>query len=332
MYRSRPVIVIAVLVAATLSAICFAIVTGPADISLGQIWAALASNEPTTARTIVMSIRMPRAILAAMVGGILSITGIVFQALFRNPLADPYLVGVYSGAGLGATLAISLGISVGGMFSAVPLFAFAGATIATYLAYRLARFGSMMSVSSLLLAGIAISSFFNAIISVLMVFSTRDLHAMIFWLMGGFSASSWNRVLTVLPWFLVIPVIMTFSKDLNVLLLGDEKAQTLGVDTERTKKLLLGIASLISAAAVSVSGIIGFIGLVVPHMVRIIIGPDHRLLIPASVLVGASVLVLADTAARTVFGSFELPVGVVTAFFGAPFFIYLLRTRKQVYF
>lgn len=332
MSAKRSINAIIGLSATLLAAALFAIVTGPAEIPISDALTAIFGKAPVTTETIVLAVRLPRIILAGMVGASLGLAGVIFQAMFRNPLADPYLIGISSGAALGATLAISFGASTIGIFSPIPVFAFMGALMSIYLAYRFARLGSLMSVSSLLLAGIAIGSFCNAVISVLMVYSKHDLQTIIFWLMGGFSARNWNHVLMALPWFMISPTLMFFARDLNIILLGEEKAQNLGVDIEWTKKILLALASLIAAAAVSVSGIIGFIGLIVPHIVRIIVGPDHRLLIPATVLSGASALILADTAARTFFGSMELPVGIVTAAIGAPFFVYLLRTRKQVYF
>lgn len=332
MTRRSPLVVILILSGALFASLLIALISGPAGLSLDKIFAGLTGNADVTISTIIWQVRMPRIIIAAMVGASLGVTGVVFQSLLRNPLADPYLIGVSSGGALGAITAISLGIGTIGAFSIVPLFAFVGALGATYLAYRLAKFGSVMSPASLLLAGIAIGSFLNAIIWLQMVFSSHDLQAMVFWLMGGLSARSWNHVWMIMPWFMTIPILGFFARDLNILLLGSDRATSLGVDVEWTKKLLLALASLIAASAVSVSGLIGFIGLAVPHMVRIVIGPDHRMLLPASLFVGACVLVLADAAARTLFGSIELPVGVVTAFVGAPFFVYLLRTSKRVYF
>ncbi len=284
-----------------------------------------------TEETIILSVRLPRVMLALLVGMGLAVAGAIFQGLFRNPMADPSIIGSSQGAALGATIAFFFGINVGwGGLSAVPLFAFAGSMGAVILVYVIARSGGRVSISSLLLVGIALSSFLASIVSLLMVVSEDRMHNIFFWLMGGLGTGNWDMVLAVLPFVVSGSAVSIFcGKDLNLLLLGEDRAAQLGLEVERFKWLMIGVASLVVGAAVSVSGIIGFVGLMTPHIVRLLTGPDHRYLIPGSILGGGLFLVLADTLARTVIAPNELPVGIVTAFFGAPFFIYLLKRRKR---
>ena len=286
--------------------------------------------------TVILEIRLPRVILAALVGASLAPSGAVYQGLFRNPLADPYLIGVSAGAGLGATIAIAFGLQArwGGL-GAVSLLAFVGALATTALVYGLARIGGRTSVATLLLAGVALASFLSAVTTYLMFHAEdafRTVH-IVGWLMGTFALSNWSHVRLLAPVALVILVLLwAFSHRLNILQLDEEQAQQLGVPVERTRLILIVAASLLTATAVSVSGVIGFVGLIVPHAVRLVWGPDHRFLVPMSALVGAIFMILADGVARTLLSPSELPVGVVTAFCGAPFFLYLLRQRKQLVF
>lgn len=290
---------------------------------------------PEVYEVILLKIRFPRVILAAMVGMALAVSGVAFQGIFKNPMADPYIIGVSSGAALGATIAILL---LGGWvgifgFSLVPLLAFSGAVVTTLLVYNLARVGSRVPVTTLLLAGIAVGTFLSAITSFLMVLGGKDLHAIIFWLMGGFSAKNWDHVKAVAPFiFLGLPISLVYSRDLNLLLLGEERARQLGVKAESLKKILITVASLLAASAVAVSGIVGFVGLIIPHMVRLVTGPDHRILIPCSALFGASFVILTDLLARTLMSPTEIPLGIITALFGAPFFIYLLKRGGKATF
>lgn len=284
-----------------------------------------------TEETIIVSVRLPRVLLALLVGMGLAVAGAIFQGLFRNPMADPSIIGSSQGAALGATIAFFFGIRVGwGGLTAVPIFAFAGSLGAVLLVYFIARDGGRVSVSSLLLVGIALSSFLASIVSLLMVMSEDRMHNIFFWLMGGLGTGNWDMVLAVLPFVAVgSAASVVCGKDLNLLLLGEERAAQLGLEVERFKWAIIAVASLMVGAAVSVSGIIGFVGLMTPHIVRLLTGPDHRYLIPGSLLGGGLFLVLADTLARTVIAPNELPVGIVTAFFGAPFFIYLLKRRRR---
>jgi len=283
-----------------------------------------------TERTIILSLRLPRAILAGLVGAGLSVSGATFQALLRNPLADPYILGVSSGAAVGAILAILLGL---GTFSfGLPLISFLGALLTVLIVFYFGRQDGKIHPNTLLLAGVIIGSFLSALIMFFISVSQKEeLHTIIFWLMGDFSFSNARAILIVFPYILLgFFVLYLRSRHLNLILSGEENAVQLGVDVEKLKLVSYISASLITAASVSVCGLIGFVGLIIPHAVRLIFGPDHRVLIPASALVGASFLIASDTVARTLLAPTELPVGVITAVFGGPFFIYLLKTRKVI--
>ncbi|WP_330615935.1 FecCD family ABC transporter permease [Serpentinicella alkaliphila] len=279
-----------------------------------------------THRTIIWQIRLPRILLAGIVGMGLSVVGVTFQSMFKNPMADPYILGVSSGAALGATLSIVLGLPF------INIWAFCGAILTVLFVFQIAKIGSKVQSITLLLAGIAISSMMSSIISVLMIFNRDKIEMIIFWIMGSVSAASWKHVSILFPVTLLgTMVIMLFSRELNVFLVGDDSAKSLGVETDKVKKLLLVISSVIMAFTVSVSGIIGFVGLIIPHAIRLIIGPDHRALVPFSALGGAIFMILCDTIARTIIPPTEIPVGAVTAIFGSPYFIYLLyRSKKKV--
>lgn len=284
---------------------------------------------PTTYITIINDIRMPRVILAALVGAALAAVGTTLQGLFKNPMADPYIIGVSSGAALGAAVAIVLG--AGGItgYWSLPAAAFAGALITTWLVYNIARVGGRVPVYTLLLSGVAISAFNSAMMSLVMILNATEMQQIVFWMLGSFSGKGWSHVVVALPVvFLCIAGLFVFARDLNAMLFGEDTAQHLGINTERLKKILLALSALAVAAAVAVSGTIGFVGLVVPHMVRLVVGPDHRILIPAAVVTGAIFMVAADTLARTALAPVEIPVGIITAFVGGPFFIYLLRSKK----
>ena len=289
----------------------------------------LGRDVPSSHETIIFQVRLPRICLGLLVGAALSVAGATLQGLFKNPMADPFIIGISSGAGLGAAFCIASGIVLS---YATPLMAFIGASIAVFLVYNIARVGGKVPVDTLLLSGIAVSYFLSAITSFLMYMS-ENLHQIVFWLMGGLGGSGWGHVKIAFPLiFFGILIIYFFARDMNVMLLGEEAAQHLGIEVERFKRVMMLLASLITAAAVSFSGLIGFVGLVIPHIVRLLVGPDHRILIPSSALFGGIFLVWADTLARTIFAPTELPVGIITAFFGAPFFIYLLRSRKKSIF
>jgi len=281
---------------------------------------------------IVTSIRLPRVIMAGLTGAALGVAGATYQGLFRNPLADPYLIGVAQGASLGAAVGfvvpwIFLGIYL------VPLLAFVGALIAVSIVYLTARVGKALPVTTLILAGVAIGAFFVSITSYLTLLSPDKTHGIVAWLLGSFSMTEWGQVVLVAPVIVLgVLAVTLFARPLNVMQLDEEQAQQLGIHVERTKIILLVISTLITAAAVCFVGIIGFVGIIVPHAVRLIWGPDHRMLLPLSALAGAVLLILADTASRTIMAPSEIQVGIITAFLGAPFFIFLLRRKKKAVF
>lgn len=278
---------------------------------------------------IVLQIRLPRMLLACLVGASLSLAGAAFQGLLRNPLADPYIVGTSSGAAFGAAVAIVLGLSSSFevAWPARPLFAFLGALATMYFVFALSRVDGRLPVDTFLLAGVVVGSFLWAFVSFLMAVSRGKMQEIVFWLMGDLSMASWSMIGMVVPYFLIGAVaLLLMSHRLNLLSIGEESAAALGVDVERTKVAVVVFASLLTAAAVSVSGLIGFVGLMIPHLTRQLWGADHRVLLPACALGGAAFLVLADTAARLV-GPTEIPVGVLTALFGGPFFFVILRRR-----
>jgi len=276
---------------------------------------------------IITSIRLPRVLLAVLVGSALAVSGAVMQGLFRNPMADPYVIGLSSGAALGASLSIVFGL--GGI--STPLAAFAGGAGAVFLVYGIARENGRVPVETLLLSGIAVAVFLSAVTSLIMYLAGEGLHKVVFWLMGGIWAANWSQVkLTALPVVLGVSGVLFLARDLNIILLGEEHATHLGVEIEKVKQVLLLLSALLAGVAVAMSGIIGFVGLVIPHMARIVVGPDHRILIPTSALAGGIFLLWADTLARVVIAPAEMPVGILTALVGAPFFVYLLKTKKNV--
>lgn len=282
---------------------------------------------------VIVQLRLPRVLSAVVVGVALAIAGVAFQCLFRNPMADPYVLGVASGAGFGASLAmiLRLGFSFFGAVYAIPFMASIGAISTVFLVYGIAKTGTELPVLRLLLAGIAVSSFFSALISVMMALAGEDLHAVYMWLLGGFSLSKWEYIYIAAPTVVVGFVILyAFARDFNIILLGEEQAKQLGVEVENVKKTVLVVSSVITAVAVSISGIIGFIGLIVPHIMRILVGPDHRILLPSSALAGASILVLCDTVARNIIRPITLPTGIITTMLGCPFFIYLLKKSGKI--
>jgi len=330
MYQKKVIdwglIILALVLALALSSI-IAVAFGPVNIPLDEIFAVLINSETSSVnKTIILQIRLPRIILGILVGSALAVAGAAMQGLFKNPMADPYVIGISSGAAFAASIAIITGISA-------PILAFIGAMGAVFLVYNIARRNGKIAVETLLLSGIAVAAFFSATTSLVMYIAGENLHQIVFWLMGGLWASDWDKVRIAFPFiFLGIIGIFIFSRDLNAMLLGEESAQYLGVDVENVKRILLILASLITGIAVSVSGIIGFVGLIIPHIVRILIGADHRILIPSCALVGATFLILVDVLARTIIAPSELPLGIITALFGVPFFIYLLRKKKRNFF
>ncbi len=282
---------------------------------------------------IIMQVRLPRVLTGALVGAALALSGAALQGLFRNPVADPGVLGVSSGGAAGAVAAIALNLQ-----ALHPLVlaaaAFVGAMVAVTLVYATAAAGGRFSLAALLLAGLAVSSFLGAVTSTIIYFSARDaevLREIFFWLLGGLDARSWSHVrLAAPPILLGAVVLLAFGRDLNLLLLGEEQARSLGVSVAWARRILLVTTALITGVAVAVSGTIGFVGLIVPHVLRLVVGPDHRVLLPAAALGGAIFLILADTVARVALAPTEMRLGIITAFLGAPFFLFLLiRAQRQ---
>jgi iron complex transport system permease protein len=286
--------------------------------------------------TILLTIRLPRVVAGALAGAALATTGALYQGMLRNPLADPYVIGSSAGAALGATIALLLGgtLSLLG-FGLVPLLAALGALASVLLVYNVARVGGRVPVVSLLLAGFVAGSSMTGIMSLLIVVNDRlqlRIRQLFLWLMGGISVSGWQQLQVVAPATLVVlAASFGIARTLNAFALGEDVAASLGISVELAKLQTVLAGAALTGLAVSISGLIGFVGLVVPHAVRLVLGPDHRLLLPATALVGAAFLVLADTLARTVAAPSELPVGVLTALTGAPFFLLLLRQKKREY-
>jgi len=311
---------------------------GAVSISLPSVVSALLAvvgiEWGTVTRTeylVIEQLRLPRLIVGIIVGAALGVAGATMQALFRNPMADPGIIGVSSGAATGAVIALAFKLT--GIFPfALQAFAFTGAVGAAFLVYGISLIGGRFSMATLLLAGIAISAFLSAVTStiILLVPDQENLRGIIYWLSGGLSGSSWSHVrVAAVPVFAGTLLITLYARDLNLLLLGDEVARSTGVSVDRLRPVLLGVSAMITGAAVAVSGTIAFVGLVVPHVVRLIVGPDHRVLLPCSACAGALFLVVADIVARAVARPAELQVGMVTAFIGAPFFLFILLRHRS---
>ncbi len=315
-----------------LAALLLSLAVGSVFIPLGEVWRALigvTNNE--TFRTILWDIRLPRTVLIALVGAALAGSGAAYQGLFRNPLADPYLIGVASGAGLGAVFAMSIKwpYTTLGLL-AVPTAAFFASLLTVYLVYLFANVGGTVPTTSLILAGVAFSSFATALTSFLMLRSTGELRRAIGWLLGGVSLIGWDVTLALVPYlFIGLTALILNGYALNLLQFGDDQALQMGLNVRRAKFIIIVAASLVTAAAVSFAGIIGFVGLIVPHVARIWWGVDYRRIIPLSIIVGAGALLLADVLARVALAPQELPLGIVTALAGAPFFLWVLRRAKN---
>jgi iron complex transport system permease protein len=294
-------------------------------------WMHINPDWPETFSTILLDIRLPGMALTVLTGMALGASGAAYQGLFRNPLADPYILGVAAGAGLGAVMAISFGWSSTSLgLSIIPMVAFAGGLLAVGLVYALARVGRSTPTTTLILAGVAVNSFVVALTSLVMLLSSEELRRALVWLLGGFSMGGWPPVTASLPYLIVGITLLSFlGRPLNVLQFGDEQAQQLGLDVDRFKLVMVVAASLVAATAVAFAGIIGFVGLVVPHVIRLLWGPDHRRLIPLAAIGGGAFLLFADIIARTLIAPRTLPVGIVTAMVGAPFFLWLLRRARR---
>jgi iron complex transport system permease protein len=295
------------------------------------LWHPTGPGVKTADVAIVRDLRLARVLLAGLIGAGLAAAGAAFQGMFRNPLADPYVVGASGGAALGASLAIVSGVTwrLAGM-GPVPLAAFGGSLLAVFVVYFIAEVGGKSSAIELLLAGAALSTLLTAITSLLMLVRDTTLHEVFTWTMGGLAGRSWSQVWNSGPYLLLgLAALWLMARPLDALASGDETAESLGLRLGRARGGLVAAASLTTAAAVAAGGIIGFVGLIAPHAARLLFGATHRRLIPASALMGALLLVLADDLARTIVAPIELPVGIVTSLLGGAFFLYLLKTRQQ---
>lgn len=329
----RPILLnLAILLAAILLSIAIGSVTIPIKTILQVLFQpAGVTAETASFATIIHDLRIPRTLLMMLAGAALSISGCAYQGLFRNPLADPYLIGSASGAGLGAILAITIQwpANLGG-FLTIPMAAFAGASLTVLLVFFIARAGKSAPVTTLILAGVAVSSFATALTSFLLIHASGELRRAIIWLAGGSTLTGWLPVLGALPYILIgSATLLSMGHVLNVLQFGDEQAQQLGLRVSFFRSIIIVAATLATAAAVAFTGIIGFVGLVVPHIMRSLWGADYRRLLPLTLIGGSAFLLSADVLSRILLAPQEIPVGIVTALSGAPFFLFILRRVKQ---
>lgn len=283
---------------------------------------------------IIQTVRLPRILMAFVVGGGLSVSGVIMQALFRNNLADPSIIGVSAGGATGAVFAIFTGIAVLSVW-AIPFFAFLGSFIALFLVFGISSFAGRISVPTLILSGIAIGAFLNSITSAIILFSgdIESQRQMIFWLAGGFDSARWSGLKIIAP-LVIIPSIISliFARDLNILMIGEDQAESLGIRVQFTRNFLLIIASIITSISVAYTGVIAFVGLIIPHIVRLVVGADNRILIPFTFFTGSIFVLFSDTLARTIISPAEIRVGLITSLLGAPFFIYLLITNRKNFY
>lgn len=329
----RPIRVLLLLAVLLLATALVSVTLGVIKLSVPQVLAVfLGQAQESLHAQVVMQVRAPRIVAAALVGGALAASGAAMQGLFRNPMADPGVIGVSAGGALGGVIAMTSGIYFVVPLS-LPLSAFAGATATAFVVYQVSQRLGRGSTTDLLLTGMAISSFLGALLSLiitLLVFELEVLREIVHWLSGGLEARSWHHVrLIAVPVLVGIVTLIFYSRPLNLMMLGDEEARSLGVQAPVVRRIVMAAASLATGAAVSISGIIGFVGLMIPHMLRLIIGPDNRWLIPASAVGGAAFLIAADTVARLIIQPAEIRVGIITACIGAPFFLYLLYRHRR---
>jgi iron complex transport system permease protein len=286
---------------------------------------------PQSSEQIVMKVRFPRIVLGILVGASLSVAGAAFQGVLRNPLADPYTLGVSSGASVGAAFLIYFGLQYAffGQWT-IPVVAFGTGVISLLLVLRLAQIDGKLKMETLILSGVIMQAFLGAMVSFMVSLSNKVINEVIFWLMGSLAMRGWIYTAVIAPYWLIgFLVLLGYTRSLNLFALGERQAAHLGVHVERTKLVVLVVATFITAAAVSVAGVIGFVGLIVPHLVRLLVGPDYRLIMPLSAIGGGIYVLWADTIARTLLSPTEIPLGVITAFLGAPFFAYLLHKHKK---
>ncbi|MGD9160420.1 MAG: iron ABC transporter permease [Desulfobacteraceae bacterium] len=318
-----------ILILLTLAIVCiagflFSLKLGSLDLTSGQIFKAIFCASDGPHYQIIYNIRLPRTLVAACVGICLSLSGCLLQGIMRNPLAAPHIIGVSSGAGLAGVIILIL---YPGIYYLLPPVAFAGALITTIMVYLIAwRQG--IRPSRLILAGVAVSSFLGAMITGLMIFFPDRVHSVLGFMVGGLSARTWKHLHIILPYTILgLLLVNISSRKLNILMLGDETAASLGLNVERTRLFFIALAALLAGSAVSVVGLLGFVGLIVPHITRLIIGSDYRVLLPAAALLGAALVMVCDTVSRVILDPVEVPVGIIMALLGAPFFLYLLRKK-----
>ncbi len=312
---------------------------GSAGFPVAKVWAILVQQLPFLAQddvtwtkldeAVILQVRLSRVLLAILVGACLGLAGAGFQGVLRNPLADPYTLGVASGSSVGAAFIILLGLQTAIGLWTIPLVAFATGALTILTVIWLARTQGRMGIETLILSGVIIQAFLGAFVSFMISLSNSVVNEILFWTMGSLSKRDWDHVLLVLPFLAIgLPIIAAFAQAMNLFVLGERHAAHLGIRVERTKLIVLLVSTLLTAAAVSVAGVIGFVGLVVPHMVRLLFGPDYRIIVPLSAIGGGVYVLWADTLARTALSPKEIPLGVLTALIGAPFFAYLLKRRK----
>ncbi|GED70520.1 corrinoid ABC transporter permease [Brevibacillus reuszeri] len=326
-----------------LASMVVSISLGSAQLPLSQVWLILLHqlpglsdvipvSWPESFEQIVMKIRFPRVILAVLVGACLSLAGAGFQGVLRNPLADPYTMGVASGSAVGAAFLILFGLHISflGQWT-IPVVAFLTGFVSLWIVLRLANTQGKLQTETLLLSGVVVQAFLGSLVSFMVSLSDKAVNEIVFWLMGSLSFRGWDFTYVLLPYLLVgLIVLISYARALNLFALGERQAAHLGVSVDRTKLVVLIVSTLLTAGAVSIAGIVGFVGLVVPHLVRMLVGPDYRLLLPMATICGGIYVLWADTVARMLLSPTEIPLGVVTAFLGAPFFAYLLKQNKRL--
>lgn len=315
---------------------------GTASLPLAEVWGVLwhqvplvgdwvSSDWPVSSEQIILKVRLPRVLLAILIGACLSLAGAGFQGVLRNPLADPYTLGVASGSAVGAAVIILFGLQFAllGQWT-IPIVAFAGGILSLMIVLRLAQIHGKLQLETLILSGVVVQAFLGSLVSFMVTLSDKVINEIVFWLMGSLSMRGWSFTFMLVPYLLVgLVVLLSYGRTLNLFSLGERHAEHLGVNVARTRLIVLIVSTLITAAAVSIAGTIGFVGLVVPHLVRLMVGPDYRILLPITAIFGAIYVLWADTLARMLLSPTEIPLGVITAFLGAPFFAYLLRKSKK---
>ena len=318
-----------ILIVLLLAGLLLSLLVGPVPTKIHHLWSFIFNHDQTYA-PIFLDLRLSRALLAFLVGASLSLSGAILQGYFQNPMAGPFVVGVSSGASLGAVLAIYIGLNFQLFgFSLQSIFAFASGFVLVYFVYLLSQRNGLFKLETLLLTGIAAGALASSLTSFFIFIKSDSFQQAVFWLLGSFSLADWSQIAVIAPYFVLCLVgAQWMAKDMNLLVLGDEVAQSLGCSVKRVRKIFLALSTLLAASAVSVSGIIGFVGLIIPHLIRLLIGPDHRYLFLFSCLAGGVFLVYSDLVARTILFPTELPIGIITSGIGAPFFIYLLNHKR----